>query len=79
MYDTPQRSTPGGTVFVVPIEPGWWMAATALTGVFLFMMLRPRRYKNQGEYFIAPLLRAFWIVPILLTWLIYFAAMWAAA
>lgn len=47
-----------------------WLIPTALSLLFFGMMIRP--YHASHDYDFGALFRLFWIVPILLTWLIYF-------
>jgi len=59
------------------IALGWWLIPTALSAICLGMMFRPDREPCGGlwDFSLTPLFRAFWLIPILLVWLVYFAAL----
>lgn len=40
------------------------------TTIFVGMMLRP--YESHGSYDFGPLFRVFWLIPISITWAVYF-------
>ena len=48
-----------------------WAIPTALSVAFLALMFRP--YHQEGMYDFGAILRLFWVVPILVVWLVYFA------
>lgn len=51
----------------------WWIP-TLLTIAMIAIVLRP--YRETGMFPIPPFERVLWIVPISLTWTIFFAYLW---
>lgn len=51
------------------IALGYWTIPFALTALLFCWMVRP--YRRFGDYDFGLVLRAFWLIPILLVWVIY--------
>lgn len=48
----------------------FWTIPTIITVIFLFIMFRP--YHTSHMYDFGQIFRLFWLIPICITWVIYF-------
>ena len=53
-----------------------WLIPVLLNVLILGFVLRP--YKPSGMFDVGPIERVLWIVPLLLTWVVFFAFLWWA-